>query len=171
MSLENFSRQEPLQAHATQNGQPWQGYVRPARGLTTSSAAPRYRGSLELQQVHFRGAGEVPTAPGIHDHHVLDPHRAPAGIVETRLHGHHLPRLELVVQPADARGLVNVEPDAMPGAVEKALLPTVHHPGRIAAGLHGPRDLGVDGSARRAVADQLDAAKLSGQDGVVEPPE
>src|SRR2546425_7193816 len=126
---------------------------------------------LQLQEVHFRGAGEIAAAPDIHHDHVLDPHRAAAGVVETGLDGHHLSRLQLVVEPADPRRLVDVEPDAVAGAVEKALLPAVHHARDMAARLHGPGDLGVDGPARRAIADQLDPAELSGEDGVVEPPQ
>ena len=66
---------------------------------------------------------------------------------------------------------MDVEPDAVAGAVEKALLPAVHDARGMAAPLHGPSDLGVNGPARRAGANQLDAAELSGEDGVVEPPQ
>src|SRR6476661_11247434 len=128
----------------------------PDRGLL---GAPR-EGSLELEQLHLGGPGQVATAAALYQDHVLDPHRTPARIVEPGLHGHHVAGPELGVDPADAGHLVDVEPDAVPGPVEEPLVPSVDHARHVAARLERPVDLGVDGGPGGAVPDQLDAPEL-----------
>src|SRR5215470_12782688 len=126
---------------------------------------------LEFEELHLRRVGEVAAAACLHEHHVLDAHRPTSRVVETRLDCHHVVGLELVVEPADARQLVDVETDAVTGAVEEPLVSSAHDPGGVAAGFHRPRNLCMDGPAGGAVADQLDAPELRGQHGVVDSPE
>jgi hypothetical protein len=86
-----------------------------------------------------------------------------AGVVEAGLDRHHLPGTELAVQAADPRRLVDVQAHAVARPVEEALVPAVDHPGGVSTGLERPVDLGVDGGARRPVADELDPPQLAGE--------
>lgn len=72
-----------------------------------------------------------------------------------------------MVHLADSRRLVDVEADAMAGAMEEALAAAVDHAGRVAAALHHRRHLPMDGRSRGPVPDQLDAAELGGEHGIV----
>ena len=64
---------------------------------------------------------------------VFESDAADAEIIKPRLHGDHMAGAQDRVDGRDARRLVNVQTQAMAGAVEKALHAAVDFPGRKAA--------------------------------------
>src|SRR5260370_7750429 len=130
-----------------------------------------YGDPLELEQLHLGGPGQVAAAAALHEDHVLDAHRPSAGVIEPRLDRDHVAGLELGIQAADPRQLVDVEADPVTGAVEEALVPAVDHPGHEPPGLQRAVDLGVDGRAGGSVADQLHPPKLAAHHRLLPAPE
>src|SRR5262245_14304047 len=100
-----------VQAHPTETSTTKQGCRRSDRQTDSRS---------ELQEGLGR-AGEVAAAGGLDQDHVLDAHGAAPRVVEAGLDRDHLPRPELVVDAADAGRLMDVEADAVAGAVKEAL--------------------------------------------------
>src|SRR6185295_5449243 len=77
--------------------------------------------ALQLEALQLLGELRQVAAAVLRDEdHVLDADAADAEVVEAGLDGHHRVRLEDAVARTDARRLVDVEADAVAGAVEEA---------------------------------------------------
>jgi len=87
---------------------PW----KPAAHRAAATPVSILNGRLDLQNP--RETGQVARAPCLNQGHVLQPARAKAPIIQSRLDGHHAARRQLLRDAAKPRQFMDIQPQPVP---------------------------------------------------------
>src|SRR5688500_376316 len=122
--------------------------------------------------MEFEGLREickVPAPVSRDKHHVFDPHGAQSGIIEARLNGDDVPFQQQGSCATNARGFMNIQSDAMAGAMEVSLHAAVHQTRLVSGFFESLADATVNFHTVGAVLDLSDGFFLRIEHRLVQP--